>query len=276
MDKYKPSWVSQLESGEGSIKLSMNGQTFYRAIITKNGSELEVCDQAINKARDYLNRDYPEITSIPYAIEVVFEYENGKKCAATISIKNQNIKMAQKIKSELDLLETQKKDLLTLQTNQITELKEETEKEKEKINQEREDLEAQKLKLQKQKEYLVYLANNNKEAITANNSFQEKIASIQNTLKNDENRVKSALFYGLKYKDLIKLLPDIEILTSFDYNSPCYKNFNNGDSNVSLVGKTHICWKQYGSSYKNEYFVVRYCDIETNACWTRDYRLGSK
>jgi hypothetical protein len=274
-----PSWVIGLEDGTGSIKVPTGTKIFYRAIVSNansgNSQETQdLCDRAIEKAANYLKQDYPDLTStVPFSVEVVYPFPDEKKCAATISVKPQNLEMAKKIKDEMERLEEQKNDLLNLQTQQLADLKMQTEEEREKISSEREELEAQKFKLQKQKDYLLYLARNNQEAIVANNSIQSKIQLAQNNLKNEENLVKSVLFYGLKHKELNKLLPDIEIVATFDASSPCYKNF--GDDRVSAIGKTHVCWKKYGSSYY-DIFVTRYCDIESNQCWTRDYRVGSK
>jgi hypothetical protein len=275
---HHPSWVNGLEEGTGSIKVLMGEQTFYRAITASKAlREKSVCDQAIDKAADYLKQDYPALkNTIPYSVEVIYAFPEEEKCAATISVKNKNITLAEKIKSEMEALEEQKEILREMKTTKLAELKAESEREKTTIENERQELETQKAKLEKQKNYLLSLARDNKDAIVANNNLMGKIARVQQNLRGQEEQVKTVLFFGLKYKELNELLPDSEVKITFDFSGPCFNTDVIRASDVSNVGKTQICWKLYGSSYHKEYYVHSYCDVESKQCWSRDYRLGSK
>ena len=263
-EHYHPSWVTQLASGEGSTKVNMQGQIFYRSLITNLDPSISSCDQAVIKASEYLKNEYSDLPTIPYTVEVVYEFDQGKKCAATISVKNKNLEIASKLSNELSTLNKSKE-----------EFESKTKIELEEIEVKKIAIAEENKKLAEKKQQLLDIVRQNQIAIKETNNLSEFVSYTLSGLRNVEKTILRYLHYGIKFKEFKKIIKDNSIQVISDYSSPC-KGTKNPTTKISIHGKLHVCWIEIGFSiYSNDenYMTSGWCDTESMQCWSRDYRL---
>lgn len=255
-NKNIPSWVSHLETGESSMKLELSNEYYFRAIEKTDKRSPKICDQAVDKAYKYVLDEYSSEVGIPYKVMVLYEIIEGYSCAATISVSKQDLVASRKIKSL-------KKDFNKLKSEYELKVK----KELESIEQEKEKYQAENEKLISERALL----NNQVFEYHVQKSKNDSMRSIveQTKLKYDAEaqKVKSSIFYGMKYKDFLKIaeLRSDDAPVSYDYNTPCYKENVESTNYYSLFRYYHVCWNKIGF-YSTDSIIVGLCDIRNNKC----------
>lgn len=83
----RPSWVAAIRSGEESLKVNHGNKVFYRRLAgTKAMSQQVACDLAVIRVEEDIRKEFPLLSSVPYAVEVlVYDPEYGE-CAITASV----------------------------------------------------------------------------------------------------------------------------------------------------------------------------------------------
>ena len=87
----RPGWVEAIRSGEEGLKVVQGNKVFYRRLAgTKVMNQQAACDLAVIRVEEDIRKEFPQLTSVPYAIEVlVYDPEFGE-CAVTASV-NSNV-----------------------------------------------------------------------------------------------------------------------------------------------------------------------------------------
>jgi hypothetical protein len=250
----KPSWVAALESGESSMKMELDNEYFFRAIHKTEVKDPQVCDLAVDKAYQYALNEYTSKEGIPYKVMVIFEFNEGMSCAATISIN--------------------KKDLIEL--NKLQELKEKFEEEKtayqESVKKELELVEKDRIYYMNERNRLLKEKEEIKMYISQNTQIKEEIYDIKNKIQkaindknNEANKIKDRVFYGMSYREFLDITETDSIHLTFDLNSPCYEKNSEKATHQSTFRFFHVCWKK--QTYRDSSAIlVGLCDIRTKSC----------
>lgn len=83
-----PSWVENLRNGEQSLVVNNDGKKLFRAFYQGKAKDDEekVCEQAIQKAKRFLNLAIPNLDGIPILVELFYYDESENRCYVTLSV----------------------------------------------------------------------------------------------------------------------------------------------------------------------------------------------
>lgn len=83
----RPAWVAGVRSGEESLRISHGSKTYYRRIAgSQQFSKTTSCELALIKVEEDIKSEFPLMSSVPFAVEVVYYDEFYQDCAVTVSV----------------------------------------------------------------------------------------------------------------------------------------------------------------------------------------------